>query len=151
MLLDSDMNPNRMRDILGRTKVSRHQNIYEADFEYGPQPLRWEAFTSTGGTVTHLPGDGGVRMNVTTSSGSIAIRQSRPYHRYQPGKTMFMATAALFGATNTNQRQRVGFFDDSNGCFFEQGDPSALNGSTGMGVVVRTDAGGNVPSDTRIE
>lgn len=140
--------PSQISDVTGRLKTSYHQNIYEADFEYGAQPLRWESFTVGGGTILHQPGQGGVRMAVTTANGDIAIRQSRPYHRYQPGKTMYMASACLFGAATTNNRQRVGYFDDSNGVFFEQGDATGTNPS-GMGVVVRSDAGG-VPADVRI-
>jgi hypothetical protein len=137
-----------LTDVVGRQKVSQSQNIYEADFEYGSQPLRWEALTVGGGTVTHLPQQGGVRLRVTTAGGDIAIRQSRPYHRYQPGKTMYVATAFNFGAALTNNLTRVGAFDDSNGVFFEQAAPTANNPS-GMGVVVRTDTSG-IPVDTRI-
>lgn len=140
----------RFSDVLGRLKVASQQNIYDADFEYGPQPLRWEALNFGGGTVLHQPTRGGVRLSITTASGDIAIRQSRPYHRYQPGKTMFMATAAWFGTgPQTNTRQRIGFFDDSNGAFFEEGDPTPANPS-GLGVVLRSDLGG-VVTDTRIE
>lgn len=143
-----DLSPMRMRDVIGRVKVSNHQNIYEADFEYGPQPLRWESLVANGGTITHLPGEGGVRMRLPTTAGAATIRQSRPYHRYQPGKTMFMATAAWFGPALTNQVQRIGFFDDSNGCFFEQAGGTPDNPS-GMGIVYRSDAGG-LPVDTRV-
>jgi hypothetical protein len=134
------------RDNLNRLKVSVHQNIYEADFEYGVQSLRWEAFLNGSATITHLPILGGVRLSLTAAVGDVAIRQSRPYHRYQPGKTMFMASAVQFGAAVTGQVQRVGFFDDGNGVFFEQGDPTTLNPS-GMGVVVRTDASGTVTNN----
>lgn len=144
-----DLNPLRTRDVMGRLKTSRHQNIYEADFEYGPQPLRWESFTAGAASIVHLPGEGGVRLRLTTAGGDIAIRQSRPYMRYQPGKTMFMASAMLFGLPLPNQVNRVGFFDDSNGAFFEQAGASPGN-PAGMAVVVRSDAGG-VPVDTRFQ
>lgn len=49
-------------DVVGRQKVTLHQNIYDADFEYGPQPLRWEILTAGSGTVTHLPGEGGAHI-----------------------------------------------------------------------------------------
>ena len=87
-------------------------------------------------------------LNVGTTNGDIAIRQSRPYHRYQPGKMMSMATAALMNPAVTNNRQRIGFFDDGNGCFFEQADPTKTNPS-GMFVVTRSDVGG-VVTDTRV-
>ena len=144
---ESSAMPQRVRDVLGRLKISIHQNIYDADFEYGPQPLRWEAFTTGSATIAHQPGLGGVRMRVSTSSGDIAIRQSRPYMRYQPGKTMFMATACQLGTAQTNNITRVGFFDDGNGAFFEQRAATAAN-PFGMAVVVRSDAS-STPTDTR--
>ena len=144
---ESSAMPQRVRDVLGRLKVAIHQNIYDADFEYGTQPLRWEILTAGSATVAHQPGQGGVRMRVTTASGDVAIRQSRPYMRYQPGKTMFMATACQLGIPQTNNVSRVGFFDDANGAFFEQADATAVNPS-GMAVIVRSDASGTV-TDTR--
>lgn len=140
---ESSAMPQRVRDVLGRLKVAVHQNIYDADFEYGKQPLRWEEITAGGATITHQPGLGGVQMQVPTTSGAIAVRQSRPYMRYQPGKTMFMATACLMGSAQTNNVTRVGFFDDANGVFFEQGNSSATN-PFGMNVVIRNDSSGLV-------
>lgn len=137
----------RFRDVLGRLKTTRQQNIYDADFEYGPQPMRWEGLTAGAGTITHMPGIGGVRMRITTAAGDLTVRQSRPYNRYQPGKTMCMSTAVNFGAAQTNQLQRVGIFDDANGVFFEQATPTTDN-PQGMAVVVRSDASGIV-TDTR--
>ena len=136
------------RDNLNRLKVSVHQNIYDADFEYGLQPLRWEGFTAGGGTITHLPQSGGVRMRLGTAAGDITMRQTRPYHRYQPGKTMFMASAINFGTANVGQTQRVGFFDDANGVFLEEGDPTTAN-PAGISAVVRSDASG-VIVDTKV-
>lgn len=143
----------RIKDVLGRMKVSVHQNVYEADFEYGKQPLRWDEFITQGtgagvSTITHQPGYGGVAMSLSANSGAVTIRQSRPYHRYQPGKSMFMATAVNLGATNANQFQRVGFFDDSNGVFFQQNGAQGANplNPYGMSVVYRSDVppGGNI-------
>ena len=135
-------------DVFGRLKISRHQNIYDADFEYGSQPLRWESFIAGSASIAAQPNQGGVGMTVTTASGDIAIRQSRPYHRYQPGKSMYMASAILFGGPFANQYQRVGFFDDSNGAFFEQASPTVSNPS-GMNIVVRSDVGGTI-SELRV-
>lgn len=146
----------RFLDIVGRNKVSRHQNIYDADFEYGEQPLRWERLTLGGGTVLHLPQQGGVRLSVGTANGDVCIRQSRPYHRYQPGKTMFMASGILMDPAIVGNRQRVGFFDDSNGIFFEQADPDNTldaNGQprnpSGIFAVIRSDISGTV-TDQRV-
>jgi hypothetical protein len=139
--------PQRLRDNVGKLKVSESQNLFEADFEYSAQPMRWEQYTVGGATITQVSAQGGMQMSVTSASGDLAIRQTRPYIRYQPGKTMYMSSGFVFGAAVANQRQRVGFFDDGNGVFFEQNDPTATNPS-GMGVVYRSDTSG-VVTDTR--
>ena len=131
----------RLRDNIGRLEVSEVQNLFEADFEYSAQPMRWEQYIVGGALITPQSNLGGVILSVTGAAGDCAIRQTRPYIRYQPGKTTYMASGMLFGQAYTNQRQRLGFFDDANGVFFEQGDPTATN-PTGMAVVYRTDAGG---------
>ena len=59
--------PQRLRDVVGKLKVSQSQNIYDADFEYGVQPLRWEQFiqnTSGQAYIVQNPGLGGVSMNI---------------------------------------------------------------------------------------
>jgi len=146
--------PSRVRDVVGKMKVSMSENIYEADFEYGTQPMRWENLiinTASSGSlanIAHMPGLGGVRMLIGNNAGDVAIRQSRPYHRYQPGKTMYMATAANFGAPVAGSVQRVGFFDDGNGVFFEQGTATAAN-PAGMYCVIRSDSG-NVNFNTGV-
>ena len=142
----------RYRDTSGRMKVAIHQNVYDADFEYGTQPLRWESFTTGSASITPLPGLGGVQMAVS-AVGDVAIRQSRQYQRYQPGKSLYVASNVNFGGAVTGQVQRVGIFDDGNGIFFEQATATAVTNPAGMFVVVRSDSqgtAGGVPVDTRI-
>ena len=141
--------PQRLRDIVGKLKVSESQNLFEADFEYGLQAMRWENFVAGAGSVVQVSNTGGVLMSVSTLVGDMAIRQTRPYQRYQPGKTMYMSSGFVFGSAFTNQRQRVGFFDDGNGVFWEQSDPTTAN-PFGMGFVYRSDSTG-APTDTRID
>jgi hypothetical protein len=138
-------------DNFGRQKVTIHENVYEADFEYGLQPLRWESLLNGSSSIQQISSLGGVQMFVGTGSNDIAVRQSRPYQRYQPGKTMYMSANANFGGPVQGNFQRVGFFDDSNGAFFEQGLSSTGN-PYGMYVCVRNDGSttGSLPTTTRI-
>jgi hypothetical protein len=107
-------------DVSGRLKVSQHQSIYDTSFDYNKQPLYWEEFTvGANSSVTHMPGQGGVKLNTGPDAGNTALIQSRAYHHYQPGKTMFMSTDMIFGSGDRCD-QRIGFFDDSNGVFFQQ-------------------------------
>lgn len=107
-------------DVFGRLKTTAHQSVYDSDFEYGLQPSRWESIALGAATITHQPQVGGIRMRVTTANGDATIRQSRPYHRYQPGKGQRCTGAVLLGGAIPNQAQRYGFFDDCNGAFLEQ-------------------------------
>lgn len=141
--------PQRLRDNVGKLEVSEVQNLFDADFEYGAQPMRWEVYTVGAGAVVAKSNLGGVTISVGATIGDLAIRQTRPYIRYQPGKTIYMASGVVFGSAITGQRQRVGFFDDANGLFFEQGDPTGPNPS-GMAVVYRSDAGGGGVFDTKV-
>lgn len=157
------MLPQRLRDTNGRQKMSIHQNIFDADFEYGAQPLRWESYTynttygqnstNAANTAIIIPmgGLGGVEMQIA-SVGDVTIRQSRPYNRYQPGKSMYIASNVNFGGPVSGQFQRVGIFDDGNGIFFMQGTGTSTN-PFGMNVVVRSDSqapSGGMPVDTII-
>ena len=143
--------PQRLRDVVGKLKVSQSQNIYDADFEYGVQPLRWEQYVnnvSGQASIVANPGLGGVTMTIGGGNvpGDITIRQSRPYHRYQPGKTMYMASNVNFGTSLNGQFQRVGIFDDSNGIFFMQSGTPTPSNPYAMSVVLRSDSGG-LPTD----
>lgn len=143
--------PQRLRDVVGKLKVSQSQNIYDADFEYGVQPLRWENFiTNVSGqaSIVQNPGLGGVTMTIGggNSPGDITVRQSRPYHRYQPGKTMYMASNVNFGSSVSGQYQRVGIFDDSNGIFFMQQGVATADNPYAMYAVIRSDAN-SMPTD----
>jgi hypothetical protein len=144
--------PQRLRDVVGKLKVSQSQNIYDADFEYGVQPLRWEQYinnVSGQASIVQNPGLGGVTMTIGggNTPGDITIRQSRPYHRYQPGKTMYMASNVNFGSSVSGQFQRVGIFDDSNGIFFMQAGTPYTNNAGAIYAVIRSDSGG-LPTDT---
>jgi hypothetical protein len=57
-------------------------------------------------------------INVTTESGSRAVRQSRKYHPYIPGTTNLAFVSFTLSEAKTNLQQMVGLFDDQNGIFF---------------------------------
>jgi hypothetical protein len=68
-------------------------------------------------------------INVTTDTGSRALRQSRRYHPYIPGTTNLAFVSFTFAAAQANLQQMVGLFDDSNGIFLR------LNGTTAEMVI----------------
>lgn len=54
------------------------------------------------------------------ANGDVALRQSRPYFRYQPSKGIYASAAVLFGAPTADITRRIGMFDADNGIFFWQ-------------------------------
>jgi hypothetical protein len=131
----------RNLDAFDRVRSSTPTTLFDTQFQYGLQPLLWESVTVGTGTVDHFPNESSVRLRVS-ASGDKVIRQSHRYFRYQPGKSQAVAMTGILGAIKANTRQRLGYFDDANGIFFEQ-DGANLR------VVQRSSASG-APVDTAI-
>ena len=134
----------------GRLKTSTMQTIFDVDFEYSAQNARWESLVTGGSVIAQSPVTGGIIVTCPAVPNAIAIRQSKTYHRYQPGKATYIATATLLGNPVANCIKRVGIFDSTNGIFIEH---SGYNAATGLGnvyAVQRSDSGGRYPTDNRI-
>ena len=56
-------------------------------------------------------------INVTSTSGDRALRQTRLYHSYVPGTSQLGMVSFTMNAGKTNLQQMVGMFDDNNGIF----------------------------------
>lgn len=126
----------------GRLSVSQAQTLFSSQQQYGDDTTVWESQTSGTGTNTFLPNESTIQMSTGgTANGASSIRQTRLYHRYTPGQgqTCFCSFVMDGGATVTNNRRRIGYFDANNGCFLE------VDGST-VNLVLRTNTSGT-PSD----
>jgi hypothetical protein len=126
-------------DAFGRWRVSDPVTTFDSTLQYNTNPLQWEDILN-GGTVTHAPNSSGATLSTAAgTSGNYAYRQTRSYMRYQPGKSQLIVMTGVMGALKANVRQRVGYFDASDGAFFEQD-------GTNLKVVLRTSTSGS-PSD----
>lgn len=127
-------------DAFGRLRISQpytlfdSQNRYEKDVQFSEELV-------TGGTATFVANESSVDLAVTAASGSKAVRQTYRVFPYQPGKSLMLLATFVMNAGKTNLRQRVGYFNTSNGVFFQ------LNGTT-KSFVLRTNTSGT-PSDAR--
>lgn len=128
-------------DAFGRHRVSSPLTIFEVQHQYNEQPLIWNDATVGGGTVTHLPDESSVRLRVGTASGDQVVRRTKRNFRYLPGKSQLIYLTSNMGAAKTNVSQRIGYFDDNDGIFFEQ------TGS-GISVVRRTSTSGSVVNNS---
>lgn len=102
-------------DAFGRSRVSMPETLFDLSHLNDKQPLYVEELLQTGATTTHLPNESAVRMDVTATVGSRAVRQTKRYFKYQPGKSLLvLLTGVLTNISNTSIRTRIGFFDDHN-------------------------------------
>jgi len=124
-------------DAFGRLRVSNPVTLFDSKQIYDGQLLLWSQSTTGGANITHYPNLAASTMSCGTSSGDKAIRQSKMYIPYQPGKSFAIKMTGVMGAIKTNVAQRIGYFDNNNGLFFEQ-DGSNLK------VVSRTYTSGAV-------
>jgi hypothetical protein len=128
-------------DAFGRLRVSEPYTMFDSSNRYAIDN-QFDTSTVTGGSITFLPNEAAVRMDVTTASGAEVVRQSYRSMLYQPGKGLLVLATFVMNAAKTNLRQRVGYFGTQNGIYFE------LNNTT-KAFVMRTYVGGSVDNTTR--
>lgn len=107
-------------DAFGRLRVSEPVTMFDSSFVESNGPLFWDTDLVGSATETHLPNEATVRLRCTTASGDSAVKQTKLYMPYQPGKSLRILMSGVMGALKSNVRQRIGYFDASNGLFFEQ-------------------------------
>jgi len=128
-------------DAFGRLRVSQPYTIFDSSNRYAIDN-QFDTSTVTGGSITFLPNEAAVRMDVTTASGAEVVRQSYRSMLYQPGKGLLVLATFVMNEAKTNLRQRVGYFGTQNGLYFE------LNNTT-KAFVMRTYVGGSVDNTSR--
>jgi len=127
-------------DSYNRTRTSEPNFIYNYEFSKSKLDLLFtESITGTASS-TFVPASAACRLSVGTVSGNGIIRQTKLYNPYEAGMSYFMTMSANIGAKKTNVRQRLGYYDNNDGIFFEQ------TGTT-LGIVRRTSTSG-APVDT---
>jgi hypothetical protein len=127
-------------DSFGRLRVSNPFTLFDSQNRYQKDPQFSEALTGSA-VSTYVPNESSVDLGVTTTSGDKAIRQSFRVFPYQPGKSLLVLATFVMNVGKENLRQRVGYFNESNGAFFQ------INNTT-RSFVLRTNTSGT-PSDTR--
>lgn len=128
-------------DAFGRARFSQPFTLHESALQYDLQPLIWDT-AQTNGTITHIPNESSATMSIGQVDGDYAIRQTKSYVRYESGKSQMIMMSGVLGEQKANVVKRVGYFDDSNGLFFE------LNGNN-LCVCRRTNVTGT-PTDNKV-
>lgn len=130
-----------MTDAFGRLRVSNPLTLFESFHRY---QMNDKFVTSTSGTANtqYQVNESAIDMNVNTASGDRCYRETKRVFAYQPGKSLLMMNTFAFNQQKTNLRQRVGYFDEYNGVFFE-------NDGTGNYFVIRSYVTGSIV-ETRV-
>jgi len=128
-------------DAFGRLRVSNPLTLFDSFHRYQDNG---KFLTSTSGTANtqYQTNESVIDMNVGTASGDKVIRETKRVFAYQPGKSLLIMNTFVMNQQKTNVRQRVGYFNDNNGIYFE-------NDGTGNYLVLRTFTSGIV-SETRV-
>jgi hypothetical protein len=127
-------------DAFGRQRVSNPESLFDSSFEYGLQPLFWDTSLSGGADIAHDATARMANLSVSGSTAGTAILQTFAYHPYQRGKSQRVIPTFVFGARAAGITRRVGYYDGSDGIYFEQTNEGlflVLRSST-SGVVVNT-------------
>lgn len=105
-----------------RLRITERESINEYKTIYGLRTYQREF-------VNHLYGSGNVSFNANASTstlsvgvtnGDYAIRQTREYHSYKAGAGQLIMITGMLAPTKPNLTQRIGYFDDRNGIYFER-------------------------------
>ena len=123
-------------DAFGRVRNSTPYTIFDSH-NLLDKNEKYDEAVNGAGTVSHSAVTSSVSLNVSDASGDEVVRQSYRNFSYQPGKSLLILSTFTMEPAKDNLRQRVGYFDESNGIFFEQ-DGDTLN------LVMRTSKAGSV-------
>ena len=128
-------------DAFGRARISDPYTLFDSQNRYAKNDYFSEA-TANGGTVTYDADASTVLLNVTTTTDSEVVRQTKRSFSYQPGKSLLVMNTFVMPAASADLRIRLGYFNDNNGVFLQR------SGST-LSLVRRTYVTGS-PVDTAV-
>lgn len=134
MLSDQLTPGGSMVDAFGRMRTSEPFTIFDSQM-IGTEGNKFDTANTGSGSWTYSANNSCVDMIVNTTSGDKVIRQTKRVMPYQPGKSMLIINTFAMGTPKANCVQRVGYFDDLNGIYFE-------NDGTTNYFVLRTNSNG---------
>jgi hypothetical protein len=109
-------------DAFGRLRVSQPYTLFDSQNRYAADN-QFDVSTTGTGTTTFLSNEAAIKMEVTGAGVGSVTRQTYRVFPYQPGKGLLvLATFVMDSSQNVNLTQRVGYFNDSNGVFFQRVD-----------------------------
>jgi hypothetical protein len=128
-------------DAFGRLRVSQPYTLFDSQNRYAADN-QFDVATTGTGTTTFLSNEAAIKMEVTGAGVGSVLRQTYRSFPYQPGKGLLvLATFVMDSSMSLNLTQRVGYYNDNNGVFFQRIDGT-------YSFVLRSSVTGT-PSDVR--
>jgi hypothetical protein len=126
-------------DAFGRLRISSPMTLFDSSHRYKDNNL-WSTLSANGGSVSFNASQGLMNLNVTNTAGASAIRETTKVFSYQPGKSLLVMNTFVMASSATNLRQRVGYFGDQNGIYFQldDGNISIVKRSIVTGSIVES-------------
>lgn len=131
-------------DAFGRQRVSEGFTLADYKSVYGIDDEMVSATSGAGSSVAYQANIAAARLTAGTGATAYALRQSRMYHNYQPGKSQQALISFNAYGEVANCNKRVGYFDDRNGIFFQ------VEGDGTLAFVRRTFTSGSVSDADRV-
>jgi len=109
-------------DAFGRLRVSQPYTLFDSQNRYAADN-QFDVSTTGTGTTTFLSNEAAIKMEVTGAGVGSVTRQTYRVFPYQPGKGLLvLATFVMDSSQSLNLTQRVGYYNDDNGVFFQRVD-----------------------------
>ena len=124
-------------DAFSKLRVSQPFGLLESKFLYDKNDNIWEDVTDTSGVVTYLSNESAIKLEVGSGSNDYCLRQTYKYFPYIAGNSQRIFLSGNLEGKETGRVKRIGYFDNSNGLFFELA-------SDDLYVVVRSSTSGSV-------
>jgi len=109
-------------DAFGRLRISQPLTLFDSSHRYRDNNLWSSLIVGAGSTVGFVTTQGLVHIGIGTTAGCSIIRETTKVFSYQPGKSLEVMNTFVMNSKKTNLRQRVGYFGEDNGVYFEVDD-----------------------------
>ena len=116
----TNFNPTQV-DAFNRLRVSNPLTLFDSSHRFRDNNL-WSTLSAGGGSVAFNLTQGLMDLNVTNTAGASALRETTKVFAYQPGKSLLVMNTFVMGASATGLVQRVGYFGNENGIYFQMED-----------------------------
>jgi hypothetical protein len=123
-------------DAFSRFRISNPFTLFDSQNRHF-ENSKWATSNTASSNTEYKTNESSVYLNVGTGSGNKVIRETTKVFAYQPGKSLLVLNSFVMNEQKTNLRQRVGYFSEQNGVYFE-------NDGTGNYFVLRSFVSGSV-------